>query len=45
MSNRKPSPYFTNPCLIPIPQATRSSFEQVVHLLHLTPEQYAVYPN
>jgi hypothetical protein len=41
MSNRKPSTYFTNPCRMGSQQPTKSSFEQVVQSLRLTPERYA----
>lgn len=41
MAKRKCNTYFTNPYRLGRQPATESSFEQVVHALCLTPEQYA----
>jgi len=41
MPKRKGPPQFTNPRLVTAPQATVSSFDQLVEALRLSPEQYA----
>jgi len=41
MSRPKTNNYFTNPCRMGLPIATKSSFEEVVRTLCLSPEQYA----
>ena len=41
MSRRKTNDYFTNPARMGAPIALASSFEEVVKVLCLSPEQYA----
>jgi len=44
MAKRKCNTYFTNPCRLGRQPATESSFERVVEVLRLAPEQYAASP-